>query len=145
MLELVGAIVDIQTIAIGSGIWELQRLEKKYGKGRWRKGKGLLGFDSSMAASTPRKSTGMMRTASAAKKPRSSASTARQKFVVCLSTRGYAASLEARKIYRAVPDRPARRRGMLRVIDESGESYLYPAERFGSLALPPRLARALSK
>jgi len=65
--------------------------------------------------------------------------------VVCLSNRGYGASLEARRIYRAVPDAPARRRGMLRVVDESGESYLYPAERFGSLALPPRLVRALSK
>jgi hypothetical protein len=34
---------------------------------------------------------------------------------------------------------------MLRVVDESGESYLYPAARFGQLALPPRLARALSR
>lgn len=41
MLEIVGAIVDIQTIAVGSGIRELQRLEKKYGKGRWRKKKGV--------------------------------------------------------------------------------------------------------
>jgi len=66
-------------------------------------------------------------------------------FVVCLSNRGFAASLEARKLYRAVPDAPARRLGMVRVVDESGESYLYPAKRFGRLALPPRLARALTK
>jgi hypothetical protein len=65
--------------------------------------------------------------------------------VVCLSNRGFSASLEPRKIYRAVPDAPAHKLGMLRVIDESGESYLYPAERFGHLALSPRLARALAK
>jgi hypothetical protein len=66
-------------------------------------------------------------------------------FVVCWSNRGYGASLEPRKIYRAVPDAPAQKLGMLRVIDESGESYLYPAKRFGRLALPPGLARALTK
>jgi hypothetical protein len=62
-----------------------------------------------------------------------------------LSNRGFAASLEVRKLYRAVPDAPAQKLGMLRVVDESGESYLYPAARFGQLALPPRLARALSR
>jgi hypothetical protein len=96
-----------------------------------------------MEASTARKSTGTKRTASVAKKRKSSGSTAKRAFVVCLSNRGFSASLEVKKIYRAVPDASARRRGMLRVIDESGESYLYPAEHFGHLALPPRLVRAL--
>ena len=41
MREIVGAIVDIQTIAVGSGMRELQRLEKRYGNGRWRKKKGV--------------------------------------------------------------------------------------------------------
>ena len=109
--------------------------------------KGLLGFGSSMAASTARKSTGMKRTASAAKKRKSSASTGKSAttFVVCLSNRGFAAALEVRKLYRAVPDAPARKLGMLRVVDESGESYLYPAARFGQLALPAHLARAFSR
>ena len=65
--------------------------------------------------------------------------------MVCLSNRGYAASLERRKIYRSLADAPAHKLGLLRVVDESGESYLYPAARFGRLALPPRLARALAK
>jgi hypothetical protein len=64
---------------------------------------------------------------------------------VCLSNRGYAASLEARKIYRALADASARELGLLRIVDESGESYLYPAARFEYLVLPPRVARALAR
>jgi hypothetical protein len=41
VLEIVGAIVDVETIAFGRGIRELRRLEKAYGKGRWRKKKGI--------------------------------------------------------------------------------------------------------
>ena len=63
---------------------------------------------------------------------------------MCLSNRGFVASLDERKIYRALPDAPAQRLGLLRIIDESGEDYLYPAERFGALTLSPRIARALS-
>ena len=100
-----------------------------------------------MAASTRQKSTATKPTASAAKKRKSSASTGKSAttFVVCLSNRGFAAALEVRKLYRAVPDAPARKLGMLRVVDESGESYLYPAARFGQLALPAHLARAFSR
>ena len=64
--------------------------------------------------------------------------------MVCLSNRGFAASLDERKIYRTLPDAQALRLGLLRIVDESGEDYLYPAERFGVLSLPPRIARALS-
>jgi hypothetical protein len=64
--------------------------------------------------------------------------------VVCLSNRGFVASLDERKIYRALPDAEAQRLGLLHIIDESGEDYLYPAERFGDLTLSPRIARALS-
>ena len=95
---------------------------------------------SSMAAFTPQKSTGTRHTASAAKKPRSSGSSrdARGKFVVCLSNEGYGASLEARKIYRTMPDAKAEKFGMVRVVDESGEGYLYPKGQFGRLGLPVR-------
>ena len=98
-----------------------------------------------MAASTPRKSTGTKRTASVARntKSRSSSGDARRRFVVCVSNDGYAASLEVRKIYTALRDAAADKVGMLRVIDESGEDYLYPREQFSEIALPPGLARAL--
>ena len=107
----------------------------------------LLGFGSLMAASTQPKSTGTKRTVSVAKSSRSSASLrdSRRTFVVCLSNDGYAASLEVRKIYATVPDGTASKLGMLRVVDESGEDYLYPSVQFAEIELPPRIAKAVAR
>lgn len=58
------------------------------------------------------------------------------RFVICMRNEGYAASLEARKVYRCLPDTDAESRSMLRVIDESGEDYLYPADYFVPIDLP---------
>jgi hypothetical protein len=52
------------------------------------------------------------------------------RFVVCIDNSDYAASLELHKIYRVVPDADATQDGDLRIIDESGEDYLYAASRF---------------
>jgi hypothetical protein len=51
-------------------------------------------------------------------------------FVVCVMNKGYAASLELRKLYQVVPDDGATKLHQIRVIDESGEDYLYPEEYF---------------
>lgn len=59
-----------------------------------------------------------------------------KKFVVCLKNKGYEASLEPRKIYQVLPDPDAARHKQLRVIDESGEDYLYPARYFAPIDLP---------
>ncbi len=64
-------------------------------------------------------------------------------FVVCIKNEGYLASLEIRKIYKALPDAEAAEHRMLRVIDESGEDYLYPADDFVPLELPQTVVRAL--
>jgi hypothetical protein len=58
------------------------------------------------------------------------------KFAVCVDNSGYPASLELYKIYRVLPDNDAMADGDLRVIDESGEDYLYPASRFVLIKLP---------
>lgn len=58
------------------------------------------------------------------------------RFVLCVGNRGFAASLEVRKVYRVKADPNALRRGLLRVIDESGEDYLYPARLFAPLDAP---------
>jgi uncharacterized Ntn-hydrolase superfamily protein len=52
------------------------------------------------------------------------------KLVVCVKNKGYAASLELRKLYEVVSDEAASKLRQIRVIDESGESYLYPEEYF---------------
>jgi hypothetical protein len=62
---------------------------------------------------------------------------------VCVSNRGYDASLERRKIYIALADRQATEMGMVRVIDESGEDYLYPKALFAEIRVSPGVAKAL--
>jgi hypothetical protein len=64
-------------------------------------------------------------------------------FVVCLRNRGFAASLEVRKLYPLINDPDAEANNLIRVIDESGEDYLYPARSFRKLALPTDIQRAL--
>jgi hypothetical protein len=63
--------------------------------------------------------------------------------VVCVSNDGYPASLERRKIYVAIRDAGAEKQSLLRIIDESGEDYLYPKALFREIALPQSVARAV--
>jgi hypothetical protein len=66
-----------------------------------------------------------------------------KQLVVCVNNADYAASLEKRKIYVALRDTSAEKRGLLRVIDESGEDYLYPKTFFRAIALPLSTKRAV--
>ena len=65
------------------------------------------------------------------------------KFAVCVDNDGYPASLELHKIYRVLPDEGANADGDLRIVDESGEDYLYLAERFILLELPRAVEKSL--
>jgi hypothetical protein len=64
-------------------------------------------------------------------------------YVVCVKNEDYPASLELRKIYSLIPDKTANKSGLLRVVDESGEDYLYPANHFVSIKLPRTLQKAV--
>jgi hypothetical protein len=80
------------------------------------------------------------------RKPHSNLSHTRRpgfRAVVCIKNDDYPAALELRKIYCALPDRDAAAHGLLRVIDESGEDYLFPDEYFAPIRLPAQLRRAL--
>jgi hypothetical protein len=66
-----------------------------------------------------------------------------KRFVICVENSGYEVSLERRKIYLVLPDARAEKLGQLRVIDESGEDYLYPRESFVAVALPQPVRRAV--
>ncbi len=57
-------------------------------------------------------------------------------FVVCIKNENYPASLEVRKIYQMIPDSHATKHHLIRIIDESGEDYLYPAAYFVAIELP---------
>jgi hypothetical protein len=65
------------------------------------------------------------------------------KFVVCINNEGYPASLELHKIYRVVPDKDAAADEDLRVIDESGEDYLYPVSYFSPIKVPAAVEESL--
>lgn len=64
-------------------------------------------------------------------------------FVICIRNDEYPASLEKRKIYEALPDKDAEKHDQIRVIDESGEDYLYPQEYFIPIKLPKATEQAL--
>ncbi|HTY83927.1 MAG TPA: hypothetical protein VMB19_06900 [Silvibacterium sp.] len=66
-------------------------------------------------------------------------------FVICIENKGYVASLEPRKIYQVVPDKAAFKLHQIRVIDESGEDYLYPVEYFVPVQLPLAVERAVRR
>lgn len=59
-----------------------------------------------------------------------------RRFAVCVRNEGYQASLERNKIYVVIPDADAEADGDLRVLDESGEDYLYPASWFVPIEVP---------
>jgi len=64
------------------------------------------------------------------------------RFLLCIRSEG-SDDLEPRKVYQVLPDRAASREGYVRVIDESGEDYLYPANCFAPLRLPVAITREL--
>lgn len=66
------------------------------------------------------------------------------KFVICIKNENYSASLELRKIYQVVDDEQAVKHYHLRVIDESGEDYLYPADYFVPIEVPQAAEKVFS-
>lgn len=141
---VLGELSDIETIAAGRRIRDLSRLRRLYGQGRWRKMKGVARV---------RLPDGSIRRAelhwyeahgTARRKSRSSGTLTRdRRFVVCVRNAGYPASLEQNKIYVAIPDEDAERHGQLRVIDESGEDYLFSADRFVAIEVPAAVRASL--
>ena len=65
-------------------------------------------------------------------------------FAICLDNEGYEASLELRKLYPVVAPEANDPAGYLRIVDESGEDYLYHAAAFEIITLPPHIARRLA-
>jgi len=66
-------------------------------------------------------------------------------YVLCVSDKKYPASLEARKIYQSIADPQAEAHGQIRVIDESGEDYLYPKDLFIPIEVPKEAVRVFAR
>jgi hypothetical protein len=92
------------------------------------------------AASARKSSSGR----STSTRTRKSAATGRQ-FAVCVNNDGYEASLDRNKIYVVLPDKDAEGDGDLRVVDESGEDYLFSADRFVAIDVPAAVKASLLK
>jgi hypothetical protein len=67
------------------------------------------------------------------------------RFAICVNNSEYPASLELHKIYRVIPDEDARKDGDLRIVDESGDDYLYPTDYFLLIDIPRSTAQSLNR
>jgi hypothetical protein len=159
-------------MAAGPSMRDRARLRRLYGRGRWRKRKGRATVrlpDGTVseaevhwyeASAIGRRELKIKHWWSEAKPPpfartggagarhtRTMARRLRPKkwFVVCVRNTGYRASLEVRKIYQTLSDPEGEAHGLLRVIDESGEDYLYPEKLFLPLDLPHIVETALRR
>jgi hypothetical protein len=68
---------------------------------------------------------------------------AKHQFAICIENEGYPASLEMWKVYRVLPDEEAAKHRLVRVIDESGEDYLYAESSFVPIKLPQVVEQAM--
>lgn len=139
--EIRGEILQIETFAAGTSIRELPRLRKLYGRARWRKRKGLASVK--LSSGTIRNAELHWYEASGIALSRLIMRAKTKEFAVCLQNTGYAASLEVRKLYAVIDDPDAEANDLIRVVDESGEDYLYPSRLFRKLVLPGDVQRAL--
>jgi hypothetical protein len=141
LFKILGSISDVETIASGRSIRERRRLRKNYGGQRWRKLKGTATVklaDGTICYAelywyeARRWHKGIQDKADSGNPMKRIV----PQFVVCVENRGYAASLELLKLYQAIPDEVAAKLHQIRVIDESGEDYLYPEEYFVPVQFP---------
>lgn len=72
----------------------------------------------------------------------SAAPSSAPRFVICVSNEGYEASLERWKLYALIEDEEANAKQFVRLVDESGEDYLYPSSMFARLELPQEVQQA---
>jgi len=70
-------------------------------------------------------------------------SATQRQLVVCIKNDGFSASLERRKIYVAIRDSKAEVHGLLRIVDESGDDYLFPEKFFRAIEVPEALKKAI--
>jgi hypothetical protein len=66
------------------------------------------------------------------------------RYVICVRNEGYEVSLELRKLYQALPDPSVEGRHLLRIVDESGDDYLYPEDFFALIELPKAVEKLLA-
>lgn len=135
-------------IATGPSIRDLPRLRKVYGNARWRKLKGVAhvrfgGGSIRLAEVHWYEAHGLGKKELEIKRFLTDMLSQTAPYLVCIRNDGVPASLEVRKIYQSLHDPDANRSNMVRVIDESGEDYLYPKDWFVTVEPSVELLSAL--
>lgn len=166
--DIIGEITGVVTIAAGKSLRDRRRLARRYGRGMWRKmtGKRLCGCQmgrfaklkftgTKLMASERKNSNSKGRSSgkginSALSRPKRSSpapseDAAQGHFAICVRNDDYEASLELRKLYPVLEDDFGSQHGMIRVIDESGEDYLFPSEYFVRVSLPQAVEKKLRR
>jgi hypothetical protein len=147
--KIIGRISDVETITSGKGIQEAASITKVV----WRtpleeaerNGNGQAGrwYDVLCGSALVRGARYWCKRTKDQADPGNPMKRSEPQFVVCVKNKGYAASLELRKLYRVVADEAATKLHQIRVIDESGEDYLYPEEYFVPVDLPHSAEKAI--
>lgn len=148
--EVIDKIEPIEVIATGKSIREISRLNRIYGRGRWRKLKGItkVRFEDGRVCKADVR-LGMKHTELEKKGLKSNKfltnrkATEMKKFAICINNEGHEVSLERWKVYELITDEKASAYGQARVIDESGEDYLYPYDFFVRIDLPELVQEAM--
>src|SRR6266545_6415078 len=135
--EIVGEIRAIEMIASGRRIRVLAMLRKKWGAGRWRKMKGIA---------LVRLRSGRLREVEIHWYEAHGMTNRMSRHVaVCVLNEGNEVSLQMWKIYKVLPDADASSEGLIRVIDETGEAYLFTEEYFAPIDLPSEVQRSFER
>lgn len=148
--EIIGEVSGVETIAVGMGVRDRARLQKRYGRGRWRKSKGVASVrlaDGTVGLAEIHwyEAHGIgKRVQVEATIPRQTMSEARAAcFAACLDNEGYEASLEVGKHFRVIPHEEAAAHGYTRIVDESGDGYAFLSDRFHPVELPHAVEKTL--
>src|SRR5437764_12142809 len=149
--EIVGKISEVETIAVGPGVKIRSILRKRYGRGRWRKLQGVANVRLSDGRIRVAECIGLKRMESASErceshdiwiKKMAKKNNHESKFAVCINADD-ADLLTPGRIYQVLPDESAAKSNYIRVIDNEGEDYLYPADYFLFIELPRKIEMAL--
>jgi hypothetical protein len=125
---------EVETIASGVGVENRRYLRLRYGGRHWRKMKGVLACDYTLVKSLKRKFIDMKLTESARRTSKSNGYSNKRTIrgstplVVCLDNSE--SDLTRGVVYELMTDKKAATHGYVRVVDDSGEDYLYPASMF---------------
>ena len=147
--EVIGDITDVEPIAVGKGVRIRKLLVKRFGRGRWRKLKGFGQVrlpDGTIRAAELHwfEAHGIGRKKMNQTVPGLNMSRTKRdrRFAICIKTDD-PDLLTPRKIYEVLPDASAEKSEFIRVIDNEGEDYLYPASCFIFVNLPNEVEKAL--